>query len=163
MTGALSETDVETERQDELAPEEIASALDYLLSHKMVFGQDFLRSHGLPFQAPRKATTAAGRVPGARSPDRFRSRPAPRPDRGLGDQHIYLYKADGQTIEPWLTEDSARDLCTGLAWMGNSVAAVLWSCPKGALWPLSNGPLSGFGSCGSKSSSGKREPQNRTS
>ena len=111
MTGALSETDVETERQDELAPEEIASALDYLLSHKMVFGQDFLRSHGLPFSGTKEKLRqrleeylAQGRLTASdlvRLLDQI---------EGWGDQHIYLYKADGQTIEPWLTEDSARDL-----------------------------------------------------
>jgi hypothetical protein len=98
-----------------LTEEEVELVLDYLLSHKMAYAQDFLRARNLAFSGTKamlrqrlEEYLGDGRVDAVELL-RLLNRV-----EGWGNQHIYLYRASDQLIEPWLREDSARKRLTDL-------------------------------------------------
>jgi hypothetical protein len=104
------ETYTEREAPESLTEGEVELVLNYLLSHKKAFTQDFLREdRGLPFSGTKeklrerlKGYLGDGQLDAADLVwllNRI---------EGWGNQHIYLYQASDRLIEPWLEEDSVR-------------------------------------------------------
>jgi hypothetical protein len=93
----------------DLTAAEVDIVLDYLLGHKMRFLQDFLRERRLPFAGTKEVLR--NRLIAYISDARVSSMELVRLLDGIegwGNQHIYLYKAPDQSIEPWRTERSSR-------------------------------------------------------
>jgi hypothetical protein len=115
MDDTVSGTVSEDEIIGSLTEEEGQLVLDYLLSHKMAYTQELLRARGLAFSGTKarlrqrlEEYLGDGRVD-ALDLLRLLNR-----IEGWGNQHIYLYRASDQLIEPWLKEDSARKRLTEL-------------------------------------------------
>lgn len=110
MDSTGADIHVSGEEPENLAAEEVQRALDYLLSHKMAFVQDFLRNRGLPFSGTKEKLRE--RLEGYLAEGSLAASDLVQlldQIEGWGDQHVYLYKAYDQAIEPWLREDSTRD------------------------------------------------------
>jgi len=98
-----------------LTEEEVELVLNYLLAHKKVFVQEFLRERGLFSSGTKESLRGRlegylgdGRVSGVELVallDRI---------EGWGNQHIYLYKSPDQPIESWLIERLARERLSAL-------------------------------------------------
>jgi hypothetical protein len=109
MADVVPETHAGLDASEGLKEEEIELVLDYLLSHRKAFTQDFLRGRNLPFSGIKeklrerlRGYLADGRLDAldlVRLLDRI---------EGWGNQHIYLYKASDPLIGPWLDEASVR-------------------------------------------------------
>jgi hypothetical protein len=105
----VPEIHTEREAPENLTEGEVELVLNYLLSHKKAFSQDFLRDRGLPFSGTKeklrerlKEYLSDGQLDAADLVwllNRI---------EGWGNQHIYLYQASDRLIEPWLEEDSVR-------------------------------------------------------
>lgn len=92
-----------------LTEEDIGLILDYLLAHKKEFIQDFLRERSLYYSGTKAVLrerleqyVGDGQLSGVELVMLLNR------VEGWGNQHIYLYKAPSQSIEPWRTEGSAR-------------------------------------------------------
>lgn len=92
-----------------LTEEDVGLILDYLLAHKKEFIQDFLRERSLYYSGTKAVLRERleqylgdGRLSGVQLVVLLNR------IEGWGNQHIYLYKASSQSIEPWRTEGSAR-------------------------------------------------------
>jgi hypothetical protein len=119
MTGTAIDAMTERASPDSLTPNEIGLVLDYLLSHKQAFLQDFLRKHSLPFSGTKQRLRE--RVEAHLAEDRLAASDLVQVlnrIEGWGNQHIYLYKAPDRAIEPWLTESSVRSRLYGLGLAG---------------------------------------------
>lgn len=109
MADTISETHTEREAHESLTEGEVELVLDYLLSHKKAFTQEFLRERSLPFSGTRERLRE--RLEGYLSNGQLDSANLVwllNRIEGWGNQHIYLYRASDQLIEPWLEEDSVR-------------------------------------------------------
>jgi len=100
-----------------LTEEEISLVLDYLLSHKKKFIQEFLRKRGLHFSGTKEKLRERlecylddGRICGTELVELLNG------IEGWGNQHIYLYKAPAKYIEPWLEENSAKKSLGDVGW-----------------------------------------------
>lgn len=110
MADTVSEVGIERETRESLTKAEIELVLNYLLSHRKAFTQEFLRGRDLHFSGTKDKLRE--RLEGYLSDGRLEA-----PDlvrllnaiEGWGNQHIYLYKASDQSIEPWLEEDSVKE------------------------------------------------------
>jgi hypothetical protein len=98
-----------TEGNIDLTDGDIQLCLDYLLSHKMEYTQEFLREQDLPFSGTKivlreriNGYIGNGRVVGEILIDLLNK------IEGWGNQHIYLYKASSKSINPWLQEESVK-------------------------------------------------------
>jgi hypothetical protein len=88
---------------------ETSLVLDYLLSHKMQYSQNYLREHALPFSGTKAwlRTRLEGYLREGRIT--FQELVALLDViEGWGNQHIYLYKAPSQILTLWDTEESTR-------------------------------------------------------
>ena len=88
---------------------EVNLALDYLLAHKKEFIQEFLRERSLFFSGTK--STLRRRLEGYLGDGQLGIADLVQlldEIEGWGNQHIYLYKAPSQIVEPWLEENSAR-------------------------------------------------------
>jgi len=115
MTDTVSETHTEREARESLTEGEVELVLNYLLSHRMAFIQEFLRTRGLPFSGTKEKLRR--RLEGYLSDGRLDATDLVRllnEIEGWGNQHIYMYKATDRLIEPWLEEDSARQRLVNL-------------------------------------------------
>lgn len=109
MADAMWETHTEKEAHEALTEGEVELVLGYLLSHRMAFTQDFLRTRGLPFSGTKERLRH--RLEGYLSDGNLHAVDLLRllnTIEGWGNQHIYLYKASDQLVESWLEEGSAR-------------------------------------------------------
>jgi hypothetical protein len=109
MADAVSETCTDGEVHEGLTEGEIELVLNYLLSHRKAFTQEFLRERDLPFSGTKERLRE--RLEGYLGDGRLEAADLVRllnEIEGWGNQHIYLYKASGRLIEPWLEEDAAR-------------------------------------------------------
>lgn len=92
-----------------LTATETGAALDYLLSHRKLFTQQFLRDQNLPYSGTRQELRERlldGLEEGRLAPDDILGLL----DRieGWGNQHIYLYRSEGRATKHWLTPESAK-------------------------------------------------------
>jgi hypothetical protein len=88
---------------------EINLVLDYILAHKMNFVQEFLRERNLYFSGTKE--TLRKRLQAYLNEGQLSITDLVRllnEIEGWGNQHIYLYKAPGRLMEPWLEEGSVR-------------------------------------------------------
>ncbi len=115
MSNTVSDTPTVAEDQEGLTEEEVELVLDYLLSHKMAFTQEFLRARSLPFSGSKarlrerlEAYLGDGRLSATDLVQLLND------IEGWGNQHIYLYNGSDQLIKPWLEEDSARERLAAL-------------------------------------------------
>ncbi len=115
MIGGTSEQPEIMEGYEGLTEEEVRLALDYLLAHKKVVMQEFLREHGLFFSGTKEVLRGRfgkylddGRVSGAELVALLDN------IEGWGNQHIYLYKSPDQPIESWRTERLATEHLSAL-------------------------------------------------